>query len=379
MAPPAIHYLSHGYPTGYGVGGFRLAEALLGAGLRLRFTPIDFHHQHPFAFGPERAAHTRLDAHRDAPGPFDAVVLHSIPEVLPAIEAVAGDVPVVCQTVWEADRLQAHWPALLNRCAGVIVPTEWNAEVFRASGVTVPVEVVPHVVARPVTPDARWLADVGDRFVVYSVAAWEPRKTPWRSLEAYARAFASDDDVLFVLKSGARHQCGEARFQGPPGRQRDTSWAMAVALGRLGRTPPVLLDTSVLTDAQVQGLHQRGDCWLSLPHGEGWDLGAFDAAVTGTPVVTTGWGAPAEYLDPEASHLVPAHLVPVEVPPAPPDPVMRWAEPDLDAAVEALREVRARPAQARRNAARQASELRRRFAPEVVAQRFVDALDRILA
>lgn len=304
-------------------------------------------------------------------------VLHAIPEVLPAV--LDDGPPVVCHTVWEADRLQDHWPDLLNRCAGVIVPTEWNATVFRDSGVTVPVEVVPHVrdaLDGPVDTDR--LAEAGDRFLVYSVAAWEPRKTPWRSLECYARAFAPDDDVVYVLKSGREHQASDPRFQGPPGRARHTSWALAMTLRELGRTPPIVLDDRVLTRAQIRGLHARGDCWLSLPHAEGWDLGAFDAAAAGTPVITTGWGAPAEYLDPAASHLVPATIVPVEVPPEPPSTTMRWAEPDLDDAIAALREVREQRPRHRRRAGRQARQLRARFAPARVAATAIDALRRIL-
>lgn len=374
--PPRVHYLGHGYPTGYGVAGFRLAEALLDAGVPLQWTPIDFSARSP-GFPPERRSHPRLDRHRSPIGPVDVTVLHAIPEVLPAV--LDEGPPVVCHTVWETDRLQDHWPDLLNRCAGVIVPTEWNAEVFRDSGVTVPVEVVPHArdaLDGPV--DDGWLAELGDRFLVYSIAAWEPRKTPWRSLEAYARAFDPDDDVVYVLKSGREHQAPDPRFQGPPGRVRHTSWALAMTLRELGPTPPIVLDDRVLTTAQIRGLHARGDCWLSLPHAEGWDLGAFDAAVAGTPLITTGWGAPAEYLDPRASCLVPARVVPVEVPPDPPSPTMRWAEPDLDAAVAALREVRARPRRHRRRAGRQAADLRERFAPAAVATAAVAALQRIL-
>ncbi|MGV3759851.1 MAG: hypothetical protein ACO1PW_09980 [Actinomycetota bacterium] len=377
MTAPRVHYLSHGYPTGYGVAGFRLVEALLEAGVTVRWTPIDFSPTSP-AFPDHRRGHPRLDHHRDLAGPVDVVVLHAIPEVLPAV--LGGDLPVVCHTVWETDRLQDHWPDLLNRCAGVLVPTEWNAEVFRSSGVTVPIEVVPHVRDDLAAPtDTSWLDDLGDRFVVYSIAAWEPRKTPWRSLEAYARAFDPDDDtVVYVLKSGRQHQAPDARFQGPGSRHRDTSWALAMALRELGRTPPIVLDDRVLTDAQIRGLHRRGDCWLSLPHAEGWDLGAFDAATFGTPVITTGWGAPLEYLDPSASRLVPIEEVPVHVPPAPPDPTMRWAEPDLDAAVGALQELRARPRPHRRRAERQARELQARYAPEAVAATTLAALHRIL-
>jgi glycosyltransferase involved in cell wall biosynthesis len=132
-----------------------------------------------------------------------------------------------------------------------------------------------------------------------------------------------------------------------------------------------------LTDAEVDGLHQRGDCWLSLPHGEGWDLGAFDAAVFGTPVVTTDWGAPRTYLDREASWLVPSDVVPAPVG-ATGEVPSSWAAPDLDRAVDLLREVRHDPPAARRRAAPQAVSLAERYAPRVVAEQFVQAIEALV-
>lgn len=379
MPRPAIHYLSHGYATGYGVAGWRLALALLEAGADLSWTPIDFDPVAP-AFPPDRPAHPVLDQLRRPVSGADVVVLHAIPEVIPALEGADGGAPIVCHTVWEADRLQPHWPELLNRCAGVIVPTRWNAEVFRESGVTVPVEVVPHVRAQDDLPtDQRWLAEAGDRFVVGTIAAWEERKAPWRTVEAYAKAFSPDDQVLLVLKTGAEHQSDAPRFRGPPERDRQTSWALAMALRDLGRTPPLLLVDRILTEAEIRGLHERADCWLSLPHGEGWDLGAFDAAAAGTPVITTGWGGPAEYLDAGLSHLVPGPLVPARYLASAPDQGMRWCDPDVDAAVGALRWVRGHPRAARRRARRQQAALRDPYAPATVATDFLAALERILA
>lgn len=378
MPGPSVHYLSHGYPTGYGVAGWRLALALVEVGVDLRWTPLDFHPATP-AFAPSRPSHPVLDQHRGPVGRPDVVVLHAIPEVIPAIERATDGAPLVCHTVWEADRLQPHWPELLNRCTGVIVPTDWNAEVFRDSGVTVPIEVVPHAREQDGLPaDQRWLTDADDRFVVATIAEWEERKAPWRTVEAYAKAFQPDDDVLLVLKTGRRVQTSAPRFRGPPGRDGQTSWALAMLLRELGRTPPLLIVDRLVSDAEVRGLHERADCWLSLPHGEGWDLGVFDAAISGTPVITTGWGAPAEYLDADACHLVPGPLVPARYDVTAPDHGMRWCDPDLDEAVEALRWVHGHQRAARRRARRQRAALRARCAPTAVATAFVAALERLV-
>ena len=120
---------------------------------------------------------------------------------------------VLGYTVWEIERLPNHWPAILNRLDGVIVPCQWNVEVFRRSGVVVPIHVVPHLPqfeTRPggPTPDVarlqarnRTLAASAGRFVFYTVGYWSNRKAPYLAIEAYLRAFRARDPVLMVVKT----------------------------------------------------------------------------------------------------------------------------------------------------------------------------------
>ena len=51
-----------------------------------------------------------------------------------------------------------------------------------------------------------------------------------------------------------------------------------------------------LSGRGVDMLHEIGDAYVSLSHGEGWALGAFDAATRGTPVLATGFGGHRDYL-----------------------------------------------------------------------------------
>jgi len=392
--PPSIHYLSHVGLCGYGVAGRRLALALAGQGVDLTWSPIVFDPAAPLcrddqpcepALAPYRRPAGRHAPGRPDMGQPDVVVVHGVPELIPALEHLRPPGgALLCHTVWEHAQLQPHWPALLNRCDGVIVPTAWNAAAFVAAGVTVPIGIVPHTVADDGLDDG-WLGpdglDLGDRFVVHSIASWTDRKQPLRTVEAFAAAFGPNDDAVLVLRTDREIEPTAPAPPGPPHRRRLTSWAAAPIIHQHHPTAPIHLVHDSLSHAQVAALHQRSDCWLSLPHAEGWDLGAFDAAVAGTPVVTTAWGGPLAWLDPASPLLVPG----VEVA-NPHVPGTTWVDPDLDAAVAALRAVAAgrqgrsvepggpvEPAAVA--AAARAGELRHAYGAATVAGTFLDVLE----
>ncbi len=100
--------------------------------------------------------------------------------------------------------------------------------------------------------------------------------------------------------------------------------------------------TDVLSESQIRRLHLRGDCYVSLCRGEGWGIGAFDAAAHGNPVVMTAFGGQLDYLKRELAYLVNYELVPVINPQAPLSysPDQRWAEPDIQHGAQLLRHVR---------------------------------------
>jgi glycosyltransferase involved in cell wall biosynthesis len=207
--------------------------------------------------------------------------------------------------------------------------------------------------------------------MLHSIATWNPRKRPDVTLAAYASAFGPDDATTMVLRTSDQVERAPAGVGWPAHRQSQTSWLIADLMHRHAPAPRLSVITKVLTFEQIAGLHHRSGCWVSLPHAEGWDLGCFDAAVAGCPVVTTAHGAPLEYLDPDAAYLVPARLVDSDF-----HRGSVWAVPDLDIAVDMLRAVRADPEAAVTRAARQAERLRAAHDPSTVAADLVDQLSR---
>jgi hypothetical protein len=310
--------------------------------------------------------------------PGTATVMHLVPEYLAQVHACSNG-PIVVHTAWETDRLPDHWPALLNRSNGVIVPTQWNRDLFLAAGVHVPIEVVPHVAPEPEVGDAgAGLRLPEDVIVFYTISRWDQRKVPTLVVQAFVEAFTADDPVALVVKTGRYSEA--PRPDDDWGRDSPMSWTPSWQVARLlrdhPRAPPILLAEQRWDDGRIAGLHTRGDCYVTLSRGEGWGLGSFDACAYGNPVIATGWGGHLAYLD-GCSSLVDFDLAAVvHKNPDAYSPKQRWAAPRLGHAVELLRSVAADPDGARRRAAPLRERVLREFAGPVVADRFLGAMSR---
>ena len=371
-----LRYLAEDAFTGYGEASYRLVTALRGVGTTVEYRA--WHAAGPAVDQPAYIGSFLRDEEPQCTVAADApTIAHLVPEHYPVVqEFVEG--PFIAHTVWETDRLPAHWPRLLNRVSGVVVPCEWNREVFAASGITIPIAVVPHVVCDPVVGDGGAGLDLPDDVIAfYTIARWDPRKAPWLAVQAFLAAFTADDPVALVVKT-------TYGIQSPPpdtwGAGTPAYGTTALEIARLLREHPhpplVRLEVGDFSDDRMAGLHSRGDCYVSLARGEGWGLGAFDACTYGNPVVTTGWGGQLEYLDPEAAWLVDYDEVSV---------VhhwrlsysadQNWAEPRLDHAVNLLREVAGDLSGARQRAAPLRERVLRDYAPAVVAEQCVTAVD----
>jgi glycosyltransferase involved in cell wall biosynthesis len=185
------------------------------------------------------------------------------------------------------------------------------------------------------------------RFVVYMVATWTSRKAILDAVEAFTAAFGAADDVVLVIHTTPEDQVATARPPTGGGTRRNGEGASWFSLARAlaGRTdvPDIVLSTRTLSAAEIDDLHRRGDCFLSLSRGEGWGLGAFEAAAAGNPVIVTGWGATREFLPEGYPYLVDYDLVPTTLDPPDmvwqPDEGERWARARVAHAAGLLRHV----------------------------------------
>ena len=177
------------------------------------------------------------------------------------------------------------------------------------------------------------------------------RKNVIAALRAFAKAFAGDDTARLVFKTkGAK----ENR------RQVAEMMAEVEALG-IGRQ--FVHISQYLPRADVDGLTDACDVYLSLHKSEGFGIGMAEAMSQGKPVVATNWSSNTEFCFPNTAWPVPYKMVPI-LPHEYMIAMKEWAEADVEAAAAALREIRANPEAASKRAACGAAFIKEHFSLE---------------
>jgi glycosyltransferase involved in cell wall biosynthesis len=353
-----VTYYGHVFDaSGYGQAARAYVHALDSAGVSLSIVDLTNN---------GRAVHDDVVAsllgRRQDP---DFHLFHGIP---PQWARLAFRLPnTIGMTVWETDTMPTQWRNILSHVIEVWLPSEFNVETFRRS-LRTPIFRLPHpVFARPLNGDLVDPSAVGraapSDFVFYSIFEWQDRKGPAEMLRAFFRAFPEDRDALLVLKTN-------------PGAAGIGAAAEAQTRKETGSAARVSLCAEAWTEGQIEALHRRGDCYVSLHRGEGWGYPLFEAVSRGKPTIATGFSGPLDYLTPSAARLVPFTLAPVQQRYVYYAPQMRWAEPDVDHAATLMREVHSDRADAGQKAAELAPSIRDAFALERVGAM---AKERLLA
>ena len=231
-------------------------------------------------------------------------------------------------TVWETDVMPSQWRNALNHMLEVWLPCEFNVSTFGKS-LDRPVFRMPHPLGAHASSGLKETTDHlsairdGD-FIFYGIFEWQDRKCPSGLLSSYLRSFSAADHTTLVIKTN-------------PGAAGAARAALDAARNETRSDAGVTLYAEGWSDAQIAGLHKRGDCYVSLHRGEGWNCPLFDAASKGKPVIATAYSGPLDYLNSHDHLLVRYKNCPVRQPYLYYNPNMQWADPDLGHASELMR------------------------------------------
>jgi glycosyltransferase involved in cell wall biosynthesis len=124
------------------------------------------------------------------------------------------------------------------------------------------------------------------RYTFYTLGAWSERKNPLGMLKAYLHGFKKSDPVRLIA---IIHNCDFDAIRSLIARS-------GIADDEL---PSMLIPdaTTPMSEGELVRLHTESDCFVSATRGEGWGLGAFEAALVGNAVVMPGYGGQLDYLE----------------------------------------------------------------------------------
>lgn len=260
---------------------------------------------------------------------------------------------------WELPRLPAEWRAGMPFVHEVWVPSRFCADAVRHdySG---PVRIIPHPVEVNGVAKTHRTDGVFRVTTMLNTASGFERKNPLAAVRAFRMAFGRDETARLVVKllNPEAYPAG-----------------MAALREAMAGQDNIELRTEQMTRAQVLALIAGSDAVLSLHRSEGFGLLAAEAALVGVPVVATDWSATAEFVTAETGMPVPYRLVPAVDPQGSYHfPEQLWADPDVEAAAQALLSLRNEPEHAAALATRAKAMASDMFSPARYVQAITQAL-----
>lgn len=263
------------------------------------------------------------------PQPASAWIFYLNPPEMLAALAALGPRSVVGPRygywAWELPRAPDSWKRDSHLVDEIWAPSHYTAAAF--AGSKAPVRAVPH----PFFMEDYANVEPAPRVAGFQVVALfdfnssAARKNPQGMIEAFRRAFGDDSDVRLTIKT----QSGV------------TYPALLAALQASAPANVEIVDAS-LPYREVKAMIAGADVLFSLHRAEGFGLTQAEAMAMGTPVIATAFSGNMDFMDETSAELIPFTQAPVE------DPQgiykgQTWADPDIDAAADALRRLRADP------------------------------------
>ena len=314
-----------GAPTGLGEAARGTVRALMAQGRDVR--QIDL----TDAFRQERiVALPNLPA--PTAGPGIVIVFANPPMSSYALKCIGAEMLAgklrIGSWVWEYATVPARWTRHAVRYHRLVAPTTLVERAIHATTGRKAASLPYHVAAIMVEPEVRANPQAFRIGFVGDLVAAAGRKNPAAVVDAVARAFGDAADVeLVMILRGARDD--HPLIRDLMARARD----LEVNLSVDGR----LLDTAGHW-ARLKTL----DAFCSLHRAEGFGLNVAEAMAAGIPTIATQCLAVADYLDADVGYPVAWTSMKAAAlidDPSPGD----WAEPDIDMAAAALRDIRANP------------------------------------
>lgn len=275
----------------------------------------------------------------DTDGAYPINVIETATDQLPLVRTTIGEPLLsgsynVLRTYWELPGAPAKWQPLLDWIDEIWAPNAFVADAFRPI-FPGPIVVIPPCV-EPEPPQKLPRSHFGLKDGVFyflfsfDYFSYPARKNPIGVLQAFQAAFDRDDASagLVIKSTGSQTHFPEIR----------------AIINRAAKSDSriVVIDRT-LTRSEIVSLIADCDCYLSLHRSEGFGLGMVEAMVHAKPVIGTDFSGSQDFLSAETGFPVPCQLRPIRPGEYVESDGQVWAEPDIKAASQAMRDVMADP------------------------------------
>lgn len=203
--------------------------------------------------------------------------------------------------MFETDRIPKSWVPNCNLMDAIVVPCMTTKIAFEVRGVRCPVVVVPNGVDLfYYNPTVKPFSMFSEKFNFLSVGTVQHRKGWDAVVYSFLDTFRDKSDARLIVKPYCDNPTDEVQMKQLVKTLRDHLDS---------HKAEILMINRYLSDHQMARLYRSANAFVFPTRGESWGYSPSQAAACGTPVITTGWSAPAEYLAPDASYHISYTLV----------------------------------------------------------------------
>lgn len=249
---------------------------------------------------------------------------------------------------WEFESgLLGTYPELADPCT-IIVNSNFNLATFKNQlpptanvfKILYPFQFTGTTTSIPEKIRAKYGIATSDFMVFYNFdyCSGYHRKNPEGAVAAFATAFRNIPSAKLVFKT--QNSAGRPKYAAK----------LKQSIRDAAIEDKVIFINNFIPQDDLVGLTNACDAYLSLHRGEGFGLGIAESMILGKPVVVTNYSGPTEFCNPDNSMLVPFRMTKMKANECDvwqDKLVDTWAEPDVNAAAEALKKLYDNPTFAR--------------------------------
>ncbi|HEY6736293.1 MAG TPA: glycosyltransferase family 4 protein [Candidatus Saccharimonadia bacterium] len=312
-------------------------------------------------------------------GPRPVLVINLGPETFREIR-VFGALRTIGISIFETDRIPAHWVSLCNGLDEIWVPGQFNIDTYSAAGVAKDkLWAIPYAMNTELFNPSKLVKSKapGEPFTFLYIFAFGWRKGFDLMLAAFLNEFKKGEAKL-ILRAFTEGYQGVTREN-----LKDVLFGSVKDQVDFNRTdlPEVEIIDVSLSPEELLKLYGRADLYISTDRANGWGVPCMEAMALGLPTATINWSGSTGFMTAENSVLIEptGKLVPVDERLAKALPELyeghQWAEVTVEAVREKMRWATQHPEELAKLAKQAADDIQNKFNPDALADRIIEHIN----